>query len=245
MRTLKLLLEYDGTGFSGWQVQPGKRTVQGDIEKALAKLLGEKVALIGAGRTDAGVHAKGQVASFQTRSQRSPETILLALNATLDRDITVNKVMDLGTGSNFHARFSAKSRTYRYHIVLGRAPLRRRYAWEVSYPLDLTPMRQAALCLLGKRNFTAFSSAHAETKTRICHVKKAGWTAHGDELIFTVEADRFLQGLVRSLVGTMVDIGRRRFQPDDMQRILRSRDRSSAGTTAPPHGLCLMEVKYR
>ena len=244
MRTLKLLLEYDGTGFSGWQVQPGKRTIQGDIEKVLAKLLGEKVTLIGAGRTDAGVHAKGQVASFQTRSQRSPEVILRALNAGGDRDITVREVVDLGEDSEFHARFSAKSRIYEYRIIQGRSPLRRRFAWEVTYPLDAGKMGQASKCLVGKHDFTSFSSARAEVKTRICVVKNAGWYEERERLVFRIEADRFLQAMVRSLVGTMVDIGRGRFKPNEMRGILAARDRSLAGKTAPAHGLCLVQVNY-
>ena len=244
MRTLKLLLEYDGTGFSGWQVQPGKRTIQGDIEKVLAKLLGEKVAVIGSGRTDAGVHARGQVASFQTASQRSPEVILRALNAGGDRDIAVREVVDLGEDSEFHARFSAKSRIYEYRIIQGRSPLRRRYAWEVTYSLDLARMKQAAKCLVGKHDFTSFSSVRAEAKTRICIVKNAGWHEEREGLVFRIEADRFLQAMVRSLVGTMVDIGRGRFKPNEMRRILMARDRSLAGKTAPAHGLCLVQVNY-
>ena len=244
MRILKLLLEYDGTGFSGWQVQPGKRTIQGDIEKVLAKLLGEKVTLIGAGRTDAGVHAKGQVASFQTRSQRSPEVILRALNAGGDRDIAVREVVDLGEDSEFHARFSAKSRIYEYRIIQGRSPLRRRFAWEVTYLLDAAKMGQASKCLVGKHDFTSFSSARAEVKTRICVVKNAGWYEERERLVFRIEADRFLQAMVRSLVGTMVDIGRGRFKPNEMRGILGARDRSLAGKTAPAHGLCLVQVNY-
>ena len=244
MRTLKLLLEYDGTGFSGWQVQPGKRTIQGDIEKVLAKLLGEKVAVIGSGRTDAGVHARGQVASFQTASQRSPEVILRALNAGGDRDIAVREVVDLGEDSEFHARFSAKSRIYEYRIIQGRSPLRRRYAWEVTYSLDLARMKQAAKCLVGKHDFTSFSSVRAEAKTRICIVKNAGWHEDREGLVFRIEADRFLQAMVRSLVGTMVDIGRGRFKPNEMRGILAARDRSLAGKTAPAHGLCLVQVNY-
>lgn len=245
MRTLKLLLEYDGTGFSGWQVQPGKRTVQGDIEKVLEKLLGEKATLIGAGRTDAGVHAKGQVASFQTASQRSSEVILRALNAGKDRDLAVREAVDMGEDSHFHARFSARSRMYEYRIVQGRSPLRRRYAWEVTYPLDVAKMQRAAKCLVGKHDFTSFSSAQAEARTRICTVKEAGWNREGEELVFRIEADRFLQAMVRSLVGTLVDVGRGRFKSTEMRRILAARDRSLAGKTAPAHGLCLIQVNYR
>jgi tRNA pseudouridine38-40 synthase len=244
MHTLKLILEYDGTDFSGWQIQPGRRTVQGELERTLAKLLGEKVAVIGSGRTDAGVHARGQVASFQTASQRSPEVILRALNAGGDRDIVVREVVDLGEGSEFHARFSAKSRIYEYRIIQGRSPLRRRYAWEVTYSLDVARMKQAAKCLVGKRDFTSFSSARAEAKTRICIVKNAGWNEKREGLVFRIEADRFLQAMVRSLVGTMVDIGRGRFKPNEMRRILMARDRSLAGKTAPAHGLCLVQVNY-
>jgi len=244
MHTVKLVLEYDGRDFAGWQVQPGKRTVQGEIEKALANLLGGRVALSGAGRTDAGVHAKGQVASFQTSSQRSPEVILRALNSGKERDLAVREVRALGEDSEFHARFSAKSRLYEYRIIQGRSPLRRRYAWEVTYPLNLARMRQAARCLLKKHDFTSFSSAKAEVKTRVCIVKEAVWQEQGEELVFRIEANRFLQAMVRSLVGTMVDIGRGRFKPTDMQRILSARDRSLAGKTAPPQGLCLMRVKY-
>lgn len=244
MRTLKLILEYDGADFSGWQVQPGKRTVQGELERILAKLLGGKVAVLGSGRTDAGVHAKGQVVSLQTASQRSPEVILRALNSGKERDLAVREVVDLGENSDFHARFSAKSRVYEYRIFQGRTPLRRRYAWEVTYPLDPVRVKQAAKCLVGKHDFTSFSSAKAEVKTRVCVVKEAGWHGEGEELVFRIEADRFLQAMVRSLVGTMVDIGRGRFKPGDMRRILMARDRSLAGKTAPAHGLCLMEVKY-
>jgi tRNA pseudouridine38-40 synthase len=244
MRTLKLILEYDGTDFSGWQIQPGRRTVQGELEITLAKLLGEKVAVIGSGRTDAGVHARGQVASFQTASQRSPEVILRALNAGGDRDIAVREVVDLGEDSEFHARFSAKSRIYEYRIIQGRSPLRRRFAWEVTYPLDAAKMEQSSKSLVGKRDFTSFSSARAEAKTRICIVKNAGWNEEREGLVFRIEADRFLQAMVRSLVGTMVDIGRGRFKPTEMRRILAARDRSLAGKTAPAHGLCLVQVNY-
>jgi tRNA pseudouridine38-40 synthase len=244
MHTLKLILEYDGTDFSGWQIQPGRRTVQGELERTLAKLLGEKVAVIGSGRTDAGVHARGQVASFKTSSQRSPEVILRALNAGGTRDIAVREVVELGENSDFHARFSAKSRVYEYRISKGRSPLRRRSAWEVTYPLNPAGMKQAAKCLVGKHDFTSFSSAKAEVKTRVCIVKEAGWHEEGEDLVFGIKADRFLQAMVRSLVGTMVDIGRGRFKPTEMRRILVARDRSLAGKTAPAHGLCLMQVNY-
>lgn len=245
MRTVKLVLEYQGGGFAGWQVQPGRRTVQGEIEGALSKLLGEKVALAGAGRTDAGVHARGQVASFQTASPRSVEVLRRALNATLGRDLYVREARDLGARSRFHARFSAQSRVYEYRLVLGRSPLRRESAWEVTYPLALDAMRQAAAALIGGHDFTTFSSARAETRTRLCRVKRATWSRRGDALVFRIEADRFLQTMVRSLVGTMVDIGRGRLRPGSMRRMLSARDRSLAGTTAPPHGLCLVSVKYR
>lgn len=244
MRILKLILEYDGTDFSGWQVQPGERTVQGELEMKLSKLLGEKVSASGSGRTDSGVHALGQVVGLQTASQRSTETIRRALNSGPDRDLCVKEVIDLGETSEFHARFSAKSRVYEYRIVRGRSPLRRRYAWEVTFPLSLAKMRQAAKGLVGRHEFTSFSTAKAEVKTRVCSVKEAGWREEGGELVFRIEADRFLQSMVRSLVGTMVDIGRGRFKPGDMKKILMARDRSLAGKTAPPHGLCLMEVKY-
>jgi tRNA pseudouridine38-40 synthase len=244
MHTVKLVLEYDGRDFAGWQVQPGKRTVQGEIEKALANLLGEHVALSGAGRTDTGVHARGQVASFLTDSPRRPEVIFRALNASLDRDIAVREVVGVSPDTEFHARFSAKSRTYEYRLVLSRSPLRRRYTWEVPYPLDLANMQRSARTLLGEHDFTSFTSAQAETRTKICTVRKAAWRKKGDELVFEIEANRFLRAMVRSLVGTMVDIGRGRFKPTDMQRILSARDRSLAGKTAPPQGLCLMRVKY-
>lgn len=242
MRNLKLTLEYDGTGFSGWQVQRKERTVQGVLEEALGRLLGERIRVVGAGRTDAGVHALGQVANFKTENPMPAGRIERALEGMLPEDVAVRKVEEVPP--DFHARFSAKARRYRYKIYLRRKAVGRQYGWFVPYKLDLRRMEEAAGEILGEHDFSAFCIASSVPERPICKVSEAGWSVGDGEVQFEMVADRFLHGMVRLLVGTMVEVGRGKLPVDAVGRALASGDRKFVGPSAPPCGLFLVEVMY-
>jgi tRNA pseudouridine38-40 synthase len=242
MRNIQLTLEYDGTAFFGWQVQPGLRTVQGVLEAKLSELLQEKVSLIGAGRTDAGVHALGQAANFRTEKDVPLKAFCQGLNRLLPKDVAVLDAREVKP--EFHARFDARSRLYRYRIITARSPLRERFAWHVKYALDFSVLDKTGKKILGRHDFTSFSSSQAEADNFEARVSKAKWRRKGDTLTFEIEADRFLHNMVRILVGTMVDMARGKIKPGDFPAILKARDRRRAGRTAPPQGLFLVRVTY-
>ncbi len=247
MTRLLLALEYDGTDFRGWQVQDGGRSVQGVVEEAIAKITQESARISGAGRTDAGVHARGQCAHFDSETRLAPLELRRALNAVLPDDVAVTRVVPVAPG--FHARSSALAKTYAYRILRSptASPLRRRQTWHLRGPLDLAAMREAAAPLLGEHDFAAFRGApggvdpdqgtvRTLTRLEIC--------AQADQVTLRAEAPGFLRYMVRNLVGTLVEVGQGRRPPEDPARVLASRDRSRAGPTAPPHGLCLLGVSY-
>jgi len=251
---LKLTVGYDGTGFAGWQVQPGQRTVQGVLEAALGELAGsvtgrpiDRVAVTGAGRTDAGVHAVGQVASVPIDFELAPDRVAAALNARLPNDVFVKDASEVP--DSFHARFSAVRRTYAYLMSREESPLWRNRRWFVRHPLDEGAMRRAAEALEGEHDYSSFCVSE-ERWPRICSVCSVAllgvdWAPlSGEMLMLRVEADRFLRGMVRSIVGTLVDVGRGRTSPEDLAAILEARDRGLAGATAPAHGLYLVRVSY-
>lgn len=242
MRNLKLTLEYDGTNFSGWQVQKEGRTVQGVLEEALGRLLGERIRVVGAGRTDAGVHALGQVANFKTESLVPVGGIKMALNGLLPEDVAVREVAEVPP--DFHARFSARTRRYRYNIYLRRRAVGRQYGWFVPYELELRRMEEAACAILGEHDFRAFCIASSVPKRSVCRVSEAGWSVGDGEVHFDIVADRFLHSMVRLLVGTMVEIGRGKLPVDVMGKALASGDKAFVGPSAPPCGLFLVEVMY-
>jgi tRNA pseudouridine38-40 synthase len=242
MRTIKLTLEYDGTNFYGWQYQPNLRTVQGEIERGLKSLLQETVTVIGSGRTDAGVHASGQVAHFRTHSLLPLESIRLGLNALTHDDLVVLGAEEVS--ADFHARYSATRRWYRYKISLRQRAIGRHYAWFCKYPLDLTAIREASQLLIGEHDFEAFCQAGAETPHFLSRVEEISWTEQDDTIVFDIVANRFLHNMVRIIVGTMVMVGRGKLTPADVADILEKRDRKLAGFTVPAHGLCLMKVYY-
>lgn len=246
MRYLKITLAYEGTAYAGWQVQPGSHgpTIQGKVEEALAFLTGEKIRVVAAGRTDAGVHARGQVISFTTHSRIPVERWPWALNSVLPEDIVALEAVEVGP--DFHARFSAKSKTYRYTIDNGIFPdvFKRKFAWHVRYPLDLQAMEKAALYLVGRHDFRSFAAAGRPVKNFEREVKDVCWLKEGPFIHFEITADGFLYNMVRIIVGTLVEIGLGRRRPEDMEVILAGRKRSLAGPTAPAHGLCLMRVDY-
>ena len=241
-RTLRLLLEYQGTDFAGWQLQTQGRTVQGELARCLSILLREAVIPVGAGRTDAGTHALGQVAHLHTHSDLPLERLLRGLNGLLPPDIAVLAVEE--APSRFHARYSAKGKRYRYRIRTAKSALDRHLVWSLYQHLDLEPMIRAAGCLAGKHSFAAFCNQDPLPENFVCQVRECGWTRQGSELVFEIEADRFLRHMVRILVGTMAKVGRGRRRPEEMGALLERADRTLAGPTAPAQGLCLVRVEY-
>ena len=249
MRTLRLVLEYDGTGYCGWQRQRGSAaagapSVQATVEAAVRAVTGEEVAVVGAGRTDAGVHALGQVAHLVTGSRIAAGRFPGALNAHLPADIRVLEAHEAPAG--FHARFDAISRTYRYEILNRPAPsaLLRFRAYHVPDPLDMDAMQRSLTPFLGRHDFAAYRGAGTQTRTTLCTIARAECRRTGARVRVTVTADWFLRHMVRNIVGTLVDVGRGALSVEDFARILAARDRTRAGLNAPPQGLFLVEVKY-
>lgn len=248
MRTIKLVVQYDGSDYVGWQRQGKGESVQGLIEQALAKIDGAPVTLHGAGRTDAGVHAVGQVASARVTSPLEDRRLARALNAHLPEAIRVTELTTVP--DDFHARFSATAKTYEYRIWNGRTvpPFIRQYAWHIMEPLNVSRMQQASEAIPGEHDFAAFRSARSVNHTTVREITSATWlTGRRDEdqtLVFEIAGKGFLRYMVRSLVGTVVEIGRGQRPVDDMARLLAAPDRSEAGRTAPARGLFLMKVDY-
>ena len=243
MPKFKLTIAYDGTRYAGWQIQPHNPTIQREIEAVIKQVAQEDMHISGAGRTDTGVHALGQVATFVTTSSVSAAEWLRAFNGLLPDDITVLSVE--AVADDFHARFLARSKLYRYRILLqaNRSALERHRAWQIPYKLDVTAMQAAAGCLIGKHDFSSFQGSPTDTKNPVCHVTRLE-IIHSGELIIEIEANRFLKQMVRSIVGTLVEIGRGKLAVGAMQEILAARDRTKAGPTAPPQGLYLVRVDY-
>jgi tRNA pseudouridine38-40 synthase len=242
MRNIKLVLEYDGTDFVGWQSQTNGRSVQDEITGVLDQVLQEPITLIGAGRTDSGVHARGQVANFKTNSSLAVNSILSALNGTLPDDIYVHSAEEVE--EKFHARFDAKERLYKYYIALKPTAIGRQYQWYVKYDLNVNVMNQVAHRILGEHDFESFTKAEALVPHYRCTIMKSEWTATPSMLIYEIRANRFLHGMVRALVGTMVDIGRGYISAAQFDEIMAAKDRRKAGMAVPPSGLFLEEVFY-
>jgi tRNA pseudouridine38-40 synthase len=242
-RTFKLVVEYDGTRFHGWQIQPDVRTVQGELARALQIVLGTRVVPAGAGRTDAGVHALGQVASFETSSPIEPDRLREALNALTGGDLVVKEASEGPEG--FHARASAIERTYRYRLLDSPSALHRRTAWYPKRTLDVGSMERAATALAGTHAFDAFAAASDESPSKVCTVREATWTPWEAGPEFWISADRFLHRMVRTIVGTLVEIGAGTRAPSSISELLSGGDRRAAGRTAPPRGLTLVRVRYR
>jgi tRNA pseudouridine38-40 synthase len=243
----KLIIEYDGTAYHGWQRQKDASTVQETIEAALETMTGGLVKVIGSGRTDAGVHALNQVANFSIDTRLTADVFQKGLNSLLPPDIVVKACQ--GVDESFHARYDAWSKVYDYDILNRPIPaaLFRHYAWHVRKILDLNAMRVAMVCLEGEHDFSAFEASGSPRSHAVRKVMDVNWTAKNAEgdLVFTIEADGFLRCMVRNIVGTLVDVGLGKMSPEEFQDILTSRDRKQAGITAPAHGLFLRKVKYR
>jgi len=268
VRNLKLILSYDGAEYAGWQVQPGHATIQGTLASAIGRLTGEKVLPQGSGRTDAGVHALAQVATFPTESPIPIENWPKALNDILPPAIRVLEVTE--ASADFHARKSARAKTYHYRIFRGAVcpPFLARYVWHYPFPLDEQPMISVASLVVGEHDFTSFAAVDPERAERMAGAAQAqaepggslgktesaetnvrtifssSWNRTGDEFLYTVRGSGFLHHMVRNLVGTFLLIGKGTLTSDDFRRILQARDRSAAGPTAPPNGLYLVAVEY-
>ena len=236
-------VEYDGTDFYGFQVQPARRTVQGEIERVLERLVGVETRVTGAGRTDRGVHARGQVISFEVEWRHSLADLHRALNAVLARDVAILELAVAPEG--FHPRFSALNRTYRYTVLNRprRSPLLERTAWHIAQDLDVTRMAQAATSLVGTHDCSTFGRPPQGENT-VRTVQQAEWQKRGSVFTFDIRANAFLYRMVRSIVGTLVLVGWGRVSPKEFEAILQSRDRSQIRQVAPARGLCLTRVDY-
>jgi tRNA pseudouridine38-40 synthase len=248
MRNLKLALSYDGTEFLGWQVQPEGATIQGVLASAIGRLTGEKVLPQGSGRTDAGVHALGQVATFVTQSPIPPENLVVALNDILPSAIRVLEASEVP--AEFHARKSVRAKTYRYRVYRGAicSPFLARYVWHYPYPLDENEMQEVAGLIVGEHDFTSFAAVDPERGreegSNVRQIFSSGWERQNDEFVYTVRGNGFLHHMVRNLVGTFLQAGKGTFKASDLTCILAARSRSAAGATAPARGLCLVSVEY-
>jgi tRNA pseudouridine38-40 synthase len=245
MRHLRMTIEYDGTGYKGWQRQSEGTTIQQVLEETLGRVTGEKVTIHGSSRTDAGVHALNQVAHFRTSSTIPERNLLMGLNSLIPRDIVIRDLTE--ADESFHARYSARSKTYFYRIFNSdiRTALHRNYCWFVFKPLDVAGMAEAAAALEGVHDFSAFCSVQTDVKSRVREIYDTRLEREGGSFLrFHIEANGFLRHMVRTIVGTLVDVGKGKLTPADFREILESRDRKRAGVTAPPQGLFLSEVKY-
>jgi len=246
MRNIKLIIEYDGTRYNGWQSQDIRRarTIQQVLEKFLGRILREEIKLIASGRTDSGVHALGQVANFKTKSKLKSVQIKRAMNSRLPLDIVIRDVKDVDL--DFHSRYDAKSKVYRYVILnrKERPAIDRNRCLFLSYKLDLALMRKEAKQLLGRHDFKAFQSANKVQRGSIRKIKNIKVIQKSDYINIEVESDGFLYKMVRNIVGTLIEIGRGRFKKSTIKRLLRSKNRNLAGPTAPARGLYLLKVNY-
>lgn len=242
---VRLTIAYDGTRYHGWQIQPGQSTIQGELEEAFLKMTGLTTRVVGAGRTDAGVHARGQVAALVNESRHSPEVIREGLNSLLPEDIAVLAADQAPEG--FDPRRDAVGKHYRYtiHNQRVRPVLERRFRWHIKAPLDVEAMQEASACLVGEHDFSAFRAADCEASHAVRTLDSIVWRSRPPALILDIFGRGFLKQMVRNVVGSCVEIGRGRWPTDKMREILESRDRTRAGKTALAHGLCQMMVYYR
>ncbi|PPR44827.1 MAG: tRNA pseudouridine synthase A [Alphaproteobacteria bacterium MarineAlpha5_Bin8] len=245
MPKYKITIEYDGSNFVGWQRQENGNSIQESIEKAITKITSKKINVFGAGRTDAGVHAKGQVAHFETLNDISVETIRDGLNQYL-RNLSIAILDAEKVSDDFHARFSATHRYYQYFLINRRAPLtlNKNYAWAIYKKLKIDKMKIAANYFIGKYDFNSFRSIDCQSSSSIKTISSCEVNHSNEEVIINVAAKSFLHSQVRIIVGTLVEVGKGKIQPDDIKEILESKDRARAGPTAPAHGLYLIKVDY-
>lgn len=238
-----IYLQYDGTAYHGWQTQPNASSVQETIEKKLSMLLRRDIFIVGAGRTDAGVHARMMAAHFETDAEFDSTELARRLNNVLPPDISIDRIV--AVKADAHARFSPLSRTYRYYVTTRKSPFNRQYAYRIFYDLDIEAMNRAADRLFAYTDFTSFSKLHTDTKTNNCRIMEARWseTAPG-EYVFVIKADRFLRNMVRAVVGTLMLVGRGRMDVAGFEKVIEGKDRCIAGDSVPGNALFLEDVEY-
>lgn len=244
MRNIKLTIEYDGKEYNGWQKQPTKLNIQGSIEKAIQEITGEEVELNASGRTDAGVHALGQVANFKTNSNLPTEKFPVALNAKLKKSIVIQQAEEVE--ERFHARYNCMKKTYRYIINNSRqgTAIYRGLEYHITQPLNKEAMKKALTFFEGEHDFSGFKASGTSSKSSVRIIYKAELKEEGDRLILELTGNGFLYNMVRIIAGTMVEVGLGKMKPEEMTEIIASCDRQKAGKTLPPHGLYLVEVSY-
>ena len=245
MKRIKLTIAYDGTNYCGWQIQPNGITIEEVLNKTLSKMLEEDILIIGASRTDSGVHAMGNVAVFDTNTTIPPEKIAVALNQRLPEDIVITKSEEVPL--DFHPRYCDCSKTYEYHIINTRIPIptKRLTNYFVSYVLDIDKMRQAASYLVGEHDFVSFCNVRTDVENTVRTITALDLIENGDEIIIRITGNGFLYNMVRIIVGTLIRVGRGFYEPERVKEILEAKDRKAAGVTAPAHGLFLMEINYK
>ena len=238
-----ITFSYDGTAYHGWQIQPHSVTVQEELQKALSTLMRKPMEVVGAGRTDTGVHARKMIAHFDHDEVLDCSQLVYKLNKLLPRDIAVQHVEPVA--DDMHARFSAKSRTYHYYVHLDKNPFLRSYSWQVYGNPDFELMNRAARVLMEYKDFTSFSKVNTDTKTNDCTITEAHWDRVGeDQWRFTVTANRFLRNMVRAIVGTLMEVGRGRMTIEQLRSVIEAKDRCRAGDSVPGNALFLVEVLY-
>lgn len=235
-------LAYNGANYCGWQTQPQLPTVQETLEKALSTLLRQPIAIVGCGRTDTGVHASDYYAHFDAEGDMDCGQLCFKLNSFLPADIAIFRIFSVAI--NAHARFDATARTYQYHVSDRRLPFRQGLYSRIYFAPNIERMNEAARVLMEYEDFTSFAKLHTQVKTNICHLSHAEWTQEGDEWVFTIRSNRFLRNMVRSVTGTLLDVGRGKLTIDGLRRIVEQKDRCAAGVSMPPQGLFLCKVEY-
>jgi tRNA pseudouridine38-40 synthase len=236
-------LSFKGTQYHGWQIQPNAVSVQETVEKALSTILREEISVVGAGRTDTGVHASFYVLHFDTSEKIwDSQKLVFRLNSFLPPDIAIQKIWSVPKDA--HARFSAVSRTYHYYMTTVKNPFQTEIAFYYHGKLDVTKMNEAADILFEYRDFTSFSRLHTDVKTNLCQIFQTEWVKESEMLIFKIKADRFLRNMVRAIVGTLLEVGKGKLTLEDFRKIIEKKDRKSAGTSAPAHGLFLVDIEY-
>ena len=238
-------MAYNGAAYCGWQTQPGLPTVQSTLEEALSMLLREKIAVVGCGRTDTGVHASDFYAHFDSSNLHESiqeDELVFKLNNVLPADIAIFAIYPVA--DNAHARFDATARTYQYHVSDRRLPFRQGLYCRLFYRPDMEKMNEAARVLMEYDDFTSFAKLHTQVKTNICHLSEAHWDEVGEELVFTIKSNRFLRNMVRSVTGTLLDVGRGKLDIDGLRRIIETKNRCAAGVSMPACGLFLTKVDY-
>ena len=238
-----IYLAYNGTNYCGWQIQPNGDTIQAQIEKGLSTLLQTSTAIVGAGRTDSGVHARLMVAHWDWLGEElNTDELVKKLNGILPSDIVIHQIVPVMPTA--HARFTALSRTYQYFVTDKKDPFRNEFLCRINRPLNYDLMNEASSILLEYTDFTSFSKLHTDTKTNDCQILKAEWKQEGNVWVFTIQANRFLRNMVRAIVGTLLEVGKGKMSLDEFREVIESKDRGKAGSSAPGNALFLVDIEY-